>query len=100
MSPLAGKQRKVLRGLAHDHKPLVQVGKSGVTDAVLDSLDDALEHHELVKVRFLEHKDEKKALSAEMAKRLTADLAGMIGHVAIFYRPARDPDRRRIVLPS
>lgn len=97
---LTGKDRRHLRGLAHSLKPLAHVGQHGLSDAFLAELDQALEHHELVKVKFLEWKDEKKALSNEMAERTGADLAGLIGHHAILYRPAREPERRRIQLPG
>ncbi len=97
---LRGRDRKYLRGLAHSFKPLVQVGRAGLTDALLASLDEALAHHELIKVRFQEHKGEKRALTESMAEKTDADVAGIVGHVAILYRPARDPDRRRIKLPA
>jgi len=97
---LAGRHRKYLRGLAHGLKPLVQVGRGGLTQALIDSLDEALEHHELVKVRFLEHKEARHELSEALAAKTDATVAGRIGHVATLYRPARDPERRRIVLPA
>jgi len=52
-----------------------------------------------VKVRFVDFKDQKSEACAEIETRLGAACAGTIGHVAIFYRQAADPDRRRIVLP-
>lgn len=97
---LAGRHKKYLRGLAHGQKPLVHVGRGGVSEALVASLEAAIDHHELVKVRFLDHKDEKKTIAAELAARVDASVAGMVGHVAILYRPARDPDRRRIRLPE
>lgn len=99
-APLAGRHKKFLRGQAHGLRPLVHIGRAGVTDAVVESLDEAIGHHELIKVRFLEHKDEKRDLARDLADRLEAELAGMVGHVAILYRPAREPDRRRIQLPD
>ena len=100
MQILTGAQRKYLRGLAHGLKPLAQVGRQGLTEAVLSSLDQTLESHELVKVRFLDFQDEKRELSEEISQRLECAKVGMIGHVAIFFRPAADPDARRIVLPK
>lgn len=96
---LSGKQRKHLRGLAHDLDPVVHVGAKGLSDAVLEELDRALEAHELIKVRFLEP-EEKKRQAREIAARLDAHLAGLIGHVGILYRPHPDPDERRIHLPA
>ncbi len=99
MQDLNSKQRKFLRGLAHPLKPVVQIGKNGLTDGVLANLDAALGDHELIKVKFGEGKEQKKTASTEICERLKCSLAGTIGHVAILYRPARDPDRRKIALP-
>lgn len=95
--PLAGFQRTYLRGLAHHLKPVVQLGQSGITDAILEALAQALLDHELIKVR-LQRPDDKKALAAELAQRSGAELCGLVGHMAILYRP--HPERPRIVVPS
>ena len=99
MEKLKGADRKYLRSVAHELKPLVQVGKSGVTEGLLASLNEALDQHELVKVRFLEFKDEKKALAVEIAERSASEQVGMIGHIAMFYREQEDPEKRKIKLP-
>lgn len=99
-TPLTGAQRKALRGLAHDLKPLIQIGRAGLTDGVLASLDEALTDHELVKVRFLDHREHKKELCERISEGLGAALAGTVGHVAIFYRPAPSAENRRIHLPQ
>ena len=75
------------------------MGKSGVTEGLLASLNEALDQHELVKVRFLEFKDEKKALAVEIAERSASEQVGMIGHIAMFYREQEDPEKRKIKLP-
>ncbi len=100
MSTLTGKQRTHLRGLAHGLKPLVLIGVKGLTPEQVKVLDETLLDHELIKVKFLEHKEEKKELAAEMAAATGAELAGMIGNIAILYRPHPDPAKRRISLKS
>ncbi len=97
---LSSSQRKYLRGLAHHEKALVHIGKMGLSDALMNQLDEALATHELVKVRFVDFKDQKAMLCDEIVATLHCGLAGRIGHIAIFFRAARDPDRRRIVLPK
>lgn len=99
-SGLNGKQRKYLRGLAHGLEPRVHLGKHGLTDALLRNLDEVLEHHELVKLKFLDFKDEKKELVAEMERRLDCESAGTIGHHVILFRRARQPEHREIQLPG
>lgn len=97
---LTGSQRKVLRGLAHSLQPLVQIGRQGVTEGLLAELDEALEHHELVKVRFQDHQDEKTEICARIDDDLGCETVGRIGHVAILYRPAKEPADRTIRLPD
>ncbi len=100
MTPLGGTDRKYLRGLAHTLKPVVHVGRAGLTDTLVGSVDTALADHELIKVRFLEFKDSRRELAGELAERTGAEQVGLVGHVAIFYRPASDPEDRRVVLPG
>jgi len=94
---LQGFQRRFLRGRAHPLKPVVQVGDSGVSDAVVDAIDAALGDHELIKVR-LHAPGDKKATARELAARAGAALCGVVGHTVILYRP--DPDAPRIALPQ
>ena len=102
MQELKGFQKKYLRGRAHQLQPVVYIGQKGVTGAVCDSLEEALDTHELVKVKFVENKEKKtkQRLCAELEKRSGAVLAGLIGHVAILFRSHPDPDKRKIVPPE
>jgi len=95
---LKGSERKHLRGLAHNLKPIVMIGKSGLTESVLASIDQALDDHELIKVKFNAFKDQKKILSQEVTEKLKAEMVGLIGNVAIFYREHPDEDKRKISL--
>jgi len=96
---LTGKQRSHLKGLAHDLDPSVLVGQRGVTDAVVEQVEMALEAHELIKVRLAGHRDERQAMAEEIARRLGARLVDSIGRMAIFYRAHADSGERRIELP-
>ena len=102
MPQLPGHQKKFLRGAAHALKAVVTVGQRGLTPAVVEALDAALERHELVKVKFtgIKDRDRKGRLADEMAAAGQASLAGLIGHTAILYRRHPDPEKRRIVLPD
>lgn len=96
MTALAGFQRRHLRKLAHDLRPVVHVGESGITEAVLRALDRALEDHELVKVRLHEPED-KKACAARLAEASGAELCGLVGHTVILYR--EHPESPKLELP-
>lgn len=102
MIELQGFQRKYLRGLAHGIKPVVFVGQKGITDAVILSMDEALNAHELIKVKFIDFKEKesKQTISEELQQRTESCLTGIIGHMAIFYRPCKDPKKRQIVVPK
>jgi len=100
MSKLTATDRKYLRQRAHPLKAIVQVGGAGVTNGLICAVDHALEEHELIKLRFVEHKASKKAMSEEIAERTNSEIAGMVGHVVILYRQAQEEERRRISLPS
>ena len=102
MKKLTSLQAKYLRGLAHDLKPIVFVGQKGLTDALIASTEQAFERHELIKVRFVDFKEkkQKKEIAESIMMTTGCSMAGMIGHVATFYRPHTDPEKRRIVLPK
>ncbi len=96
---LTGAQRKWLRGQAHNLRPVVQLGRQGLSEAVLAQIDAALEAHELIKVQAPAPRQEKEELAARLRDRLGAEAVGIIGHVLILYRRHPDPERRRIVPP-
>jgi RNA-binding protein len=102
VEPLKGFEKKYLRGLAHGLKPVVFVGQKGLTDALVREVGSALDTHELIKVKFVDFKE--KAQKTEIASALEAGapcaLAGIIGHVAIFFRRHPDPEKRKIHLPE
>jgi RNA-binding protein len=87
--------------MAHDLKPVVLIGQKGLTTSLVEALDQALVTHELVKAKFIDDKDKaSKAQVIEMLKKATAaELVGLIGHTAIFFRPHSDPEKRRITIP-
>jgi len=97
---LTGADRRHLRRLAHGLDPVVQVGAAGATPGVVAALERALADHELVKLRIAAARDARRALAGVLASGTRSAVAGLVGHVAVLYRPARDPERRRIALPS
>ena len=102
MKKLTSIQAKYLRGLAHALKPVVFVGQKGLSPALLQTIDEAFLSHELIKVKFNDYKEkvQKKEIAAAIENKTNCRMAGMIGHIAIFYRPYSEPEKRKIVLPE
>ena len=102
MEKLKGFQKKYLKGLVHGTKPVVFVGQKGISPAVTSAVDDALEKHELIKVKFVDfkEKDRKTEIAVAIEKETASELVGMIGHIAIFYRRQKDPKKRKIQIPQ
>ncbi len=102
MEPLKGSQKKYLRGLAHSLNPSAFVGQKGITSALTKEIDAALDAGELIKVRFVDFKlkAQKQELIDKIARATSSHVAGMIGHVAILYRPHKDSEKRNIRLPE
>jgi RNA-binding protein len=99
---LKGYQKKHLRGLAHGMKPVVLVGQKGITPALTKSVDESLEKHELIKVKFIDFKEkaQKEELNRAIEEETASEMVGMIGHTAIFFRQQKDPKKRKIHVPD
>lgn len=96
---LSNPQKRYLRGLAHDLKPVVMVGAKGITPNLVAELDNALEQHELVKVKVAaEDRESRDAFIADLAAQATAELVSRIGHTAVLYR--RSKDKPLVILPK
>ncbi len=94
MTNLNSKQRKLLEKHAHALEPVVIVGGNGVTEGVTQKVADSLAHHELLKIKFNEFKEEKQTLTQELCASCDATLVRIIGNVAILYKPAEKAAER------
>ncbi|MCQ2578586.1 MAG: ribosome assembly RNA-binding protein YhbY [Treponema sp.] len=83
---LTSKQRKHLEKLAHPLNPVVIVGGAGVTDGVMEMVNQTILSHELIKVKFNEYKDEKQELTESICAATGATLVRIVGNVAILYK--------------
>jgi len=97
---LTSRQTGQLRSLAQRLDPILHLGKAGMTDAFVASVDQALNDHELIKIKFTAFKDTKKPLAEEIATRTQSELVWIVGHVAVLYREQPDPAKRRVQLES
>ncbi|GAB1595374.1 ribosome assembly RNA-binding protein YhbY [Lysobacter claricitrinus] len=95
---LTNAQIRFLRGQAHGLKAMLQVGGKGVTPAVVAEVAQALEDHELIKVKVAaEDREARNALIDGLADAAGAALVQRIGHTAVLFRQSRE--KRQIVLP-
>jgi len=79
--------RRALRAAGHHLSPVVQVGKDGVTEAVLRQLDRALLDHELVKVKVATESPQDRFETAEaIAAGEGVQLAQVLGRTLLAYR--------------
>lgn len=100
MDELKPRQRAFLKSVAHPLKPILQVGKDGVTHAVLQTIADAFHTRELLKVKALESCPEPaRQVGATIAEQLPAvQVVQVIGRTVVLYR--RHPDRPELQLPA
>jgi len=84
--PLTNAEKRDLKARAQRLEPVLKVGHAGVTPAFLASMEEALKTHELVKIRFTAHKDQKKALAPQIAEKTASTLVARVGHVAVYHR--------------
>lgn len=95
---LTAAQTRFLRGQAHGLKAMLQVGGKGVTPAVVAEVGQALEDHELIKVKVAaDDREARSVLVDDLIAGTGAALVQRIGHTAVLYRPSQD--KRRIILP-
>ncbi|HNS99286.1 MAG TPA: ribosome assembly RNA-binding protein YhbY [Polyangiaceae bacterium] len=98
MNPLTGKQKRHLRALGHALDPVIRVGKAGVTDSLLAAVSQALEDHELVKIKILEESPQDQEQAAVMIAQATqATEVQVLGRTVLLYRP--HPEKPKITLP-
>lgn len=94
---LTSKERSILRSIGNKLEPIVMIGKNGITENLLNQLDDALNARELVKGRVLPHQDfDLKQIAEELAQKTQADIVQIIGHNIIFYRAPLDGSPSKI----
>lgn len=96
---LTGKQRRHLRALAHDLKPIVQVGKGGIDEGLVAAVDQALADHELIKIKLGEAAGlDRHEAADEIAEKTHAEVAQVLGYTLVLYRA--DPEDPKITLPK
>jgi RNA-binding protein len=97
---LSEAQKKYLRGLGHNLKPLIMIGEAGLTDAVAAEFESTLAHHELVKIRVrVGDRKVRDRIIAEIGKSARAEVVQRIGNMALLFRP--NPEKKKpLVIPG
>ena len=93
---LNGKQKRYLRSLAVNIKPIVQIGKSGLSNEILTSIRTACDARELIKVIILQNSDEEAADVAEAVEEMGLDVVQIIGRNLVVFKVAQDKKNRKI----
>lgn len=90
---LSKTQIKFLRKLAHELNPVILLGQHGFTEAVLNELKIALDHHELVKIKLSgSDRDQRDALIADICEQSQSEVVQAIGKtVTVFRRNNKNP---------
>lgn len=95
---LTGKQRRYLRGLGNALKPVVFIGQKAITEAVLQSIDEAFSTSELVKLKLQEgYAGDRHQVAEQVAAAASAHRVQVLGRTILLYR--RHPDKPKIELP-
>jgi RNA-binding protein len=97
---LSEAQKKYLRGLGHQLKPVIMIGDSGLTDSVSKELENAVLHHELIKVSIrVGDREERDRVIARICDDHSVQLVQRIGNMALVYRENLEK-KKRIRLPG
>ncbi len=85
---LNSKQTRHLRSLAHHLKPVIQIGGLGVTEALIGATDDALECHELIKVKLgdVDERGEVREAADKLSEETGSDVVQLIGKTIVLFR--------------
>ncbi|MGB5707595.1 MAG: YhbY family RNA-binding protein [Arenicellales bacterium] len=95
---LNNQQRKYLKGLAHNRKPVITVGQNGLTPSLMEELQQTLAHHELIKIKLpAGDKAIRKEMLETICKQTDASLVTLIGRNGVIFLQAK---KSRIALPA
>jgi RNA-binding protein len=85
---LTNNQKKYLRSLAHDLKPVVMIGQHGLSESVLAEIQSSMSIHELLKIKVrAENREEKQQIVEKIVEFSQASIVQVIGGVLVIYRP-------------
>ena len=96
---MTSKQRSKLKSIAANLSPVTQIGKGGITENLLNTLSEALEAREIIKVNVLQNAEaDADTIAKNVAELLGAEVVYVIGRKAVFYRRSSRKDFEHIEL--
>ena len=87
LEPLTNAQLRKFKAAAQLLDPMLKVGKAGLSEGFIRTVSDALDQHELVKIKFAEFKEQKKELAPLLAEKTGSHLVMRVGNVMVLHRP-------------
>jgi len=100
LESLNNSQIRKFKSAAQHLEPMLKVGKAGMSEGFIRSVDMALTQHELVKIKFVEFKEQKKELAPQLAEKTSSHLVMRVGNVMVLHRPKPPLADATIVLPE
>jgi RNA-binding protein len=98
---MTSKQRAYLKSLASVLDPIFHVGKASVTPEVTAAIAEALEARELIKIGVLNNcVDDPKEIAQIISERTRSSVVQVIGKKIVLYKPAKEKEKQKIVLPK
>lgn len=89
MNPI---EKKKLKAQAHPLNPVVMIGQAGLTDAVINETNVALDVHELIKVKIRAERDARREISQQLSAATNSELIQSVGQIVVLYR--RNPNKK------
>lgn len=88
---LSGKQKRYLRSLAVNEKAIFQIGKDGLSINTINSVNEALDARELVKISILKTCESLvEDIKNELVSKTSSELVQTIGKTIVLYRPSKE----------
>lgn len=90
---LSKNQIKFLRGIGHHINPIIIIGQHGVTDSLMEELENSLDHHELLKIKIAAgEREDRKAIIEHILQQTKAEKIQAIGKTLLIFRQAKESE--------
>jgi RNA-binding protein len=99
LEPLTNPQIRKLKATAQLMEAMLKVGKAGLSEGFVRTVSQALDQHQLVKIKFAEFKEQKKELAPKLAEQTNSHLVMRVGNVMVLYRPMAEPAGETVANP-